>query len=912
MAEKVIFEFEVNYDEAASKIIEFRKRIAELKDEKKKLEKELKDNPGNDALQRKLYDVEKQLSTTTSSMKGYEKELSTLEKINKANEGSLVKLREQLKLLTAQYDELGKEAREGALGQDLSQQINSLHEQVSELEQSTGRFQRNVGNYQSAFDASGESVEKFGGILSKVFGSDSAIGKAATIVQGFGAGLRNMAKDSEEAGKTVTDSLGEIGKADIAGGFEKIKTEADGATKVVRGFGRSLDEQGEKSKAAAAAATAAANNTAKTASAFSLAAQAAKSFGLQLLKLLANPIVAIIAAIAIAVMKVVQAFKKNDDAMTSLQRAFGAFRPILDLVNKGFALLADAIGKVINAVADAVQWFMSFIPVLRDYAKVNDDIVVSIDNLEEAERKFKVSSAKNQKEISELRAKAAQKDKYTFQERIAFLERAIELEEKDIQQRRKNAAEELRIAKLTAERDNDTSDETKNKIAELEAALILLDKELADKKREMQAQLSEFRLADKAATDAANKAREEERRKRVEDKKKEQQQIITLQREYNSVVIAMMAEGTNKEIAASREASRQKIEDYENAMKENKHLSEYYNTLITAERLRQQQEETEIIVKSEKERQAAIDEVRKKFTMEEFQRERELLEQRYQLGEITSEKEYREKKLEQTKIALFREMEAEINSAQYTEEQKEAIRAYYWERRRLAEVEFSQWQEQQNKETTEKIKAQEMERITSVVGATASVSAALANLLNQVAEDNEELSGFLKAVALVNLAVQTASSIANAVNGATQSAAATGPAAIATTPAFIATLVTTVLSAIGQAAAILGSTSIPSAPKFSTGGLVEGEGTATSDSIVAMLSTGESVMTAAATSAYAPLLSAMNQSVGGSAIGKGGDMRVIREMFRSIFAEMPAPEVSVREITSVSNKVKVKESIRRR
>lgn len=898
MADKVIFEFEVNYDEAASKIIEFRKRIAELKDEKKKLEKELKDSPGNDALQRKLYDVDKQLSTTTSSMKGYEKELATLEKINKANEGSLVKLREQLKLLTAQYDALGKSEREGVLGQDLSQQINSLHEQVSELEQSTGRFHR--------------SVEKFGGILSKVFGSNSAIGKAATVVQGFGAGLRNMAKESEEAGKTVTDSLGEIGKADIAGGFEKIKTEADDATKVVRGFGRSLDEQGEKSKAAAAATTAAANNTAKTASAFSLAAQAAKNFGLQLLKLLANPIVAIIAAIAIVVMKVVQAFKKNDDAMTSLQRAFGAFRPILDLVNKGFALLADAIGKVINAVADAVQWFMSFIPVLKDYAKVNDDIVVSTDKLEEAERKFKVSSAKNQKEISELRAKAAQKDKYTFQERISFLERAIKLEEENMQQRRKNAAEELRIARITAQRDNDTSDETKNKIAELEAALILLDKELADKKREMQAQLAEFRLADKAATDAANKAREEERKKRVEDKKREQQLIINLQREYNSVVISMMAEGTNKEIAASREASRQKIEDYESAMKENKRLSEHYNKLITAEKMRQQQEETEIIVKAEKERQAAIDEVRKKFTAEEFQRERDLLEQRYQLGEIASEQEYREKKLEQTKISLFREMEAEINSAQYTEEQKEAIRAYYWERRRLAEVEFSQWQEQQNKETTERIKAQEMERINSIAGAASAVSNSLTNLLNQVAEDNEELSGFLKAVALVNLAIQTASSIANAITGATASGAATGPAAIATTPAFIATLVSTVLSAIGEAATILGGAKLPNAPKFSAGGLVEGEGTATSDSIPAYLSNGESVMTAAATAAYGPMLSAMNQSVGGAAIGSAGNLEAMREMFRSIFSEMPSPVVSVKEITEVSNKVKIKENIRRR
>lgn len=57
-----------------------------------------------------------------------------------------------------------------------------------------------------------------------------------------------------------------------------------------------------------------------------------------------------------------------------------------------------------------------------------------------------------------------------------------------------------------------------------------------------------------------------------------------------------------------------------------------------------------------------------------------------------------------------------------------------------------------------------------------------------------------------------------------------------------------------------------------TGGIVRGRGTGTSDSIPAMLSNGESIMTAAATSRYGDLLSALNQSVGGNPIraAKGG------------------------------------------
>ena len=50
------------------------------------------------------------------------------------------------------------------------------------------------------------------------------------------------------------------------------------------------------------------------------------------------------------------------------------------------------------------------------------------------------------------------------------------------------------------------------------------------------------------------------------------------------------------------------------------------------------------------------------------------------------------------------------------------------------------------------------------------------------------------------------------------------------------------------------------------GGMVYGPGTETSDSIPVMLSNGESVINAKATKRFAPLLSAINQSVGGDPI----------------------------------------------
>lgn len=97
---------------------------------------------------------------------------------------------------------------------------------------------------------------------------------------------------------------------------------------------------------------------------------------------------------------------------------------------------------------------------------------------------------------------------------------------------------------------------------------------------------------------------------------------------------------------------------------------------------------------------------------------------------------------------------------------------------------------------------------------------------------------------------------------------------------------------------------------FAVGGYVQGAGTATSDSIPARLSNGESVMTARATSMFSPLLSAFNQLGGGVPIVVGNQQGAqMGEDFLAAaiakgFMMCPAPVVSVQEITRVSNRVR--------
>lgn len=113
-------------------------------------------------------------------------------------------------------------------------------------------------------------------------------------------------------------------------------------------------------------------------------------------------------------------------------------------------------------------------------------------------------------------------------------------------------------------------------------------------------------------------------------------------------------------------------------------------------------------------------------------------------------------------------------------------------------------------------------------------------------------------------------------------------------------------------AAIMAQT-IPSF--FSEGGLVTGSGSGTSDSIPAMLSNGEAVMTAQAVNDWGAILSAMNVASGGNAIQvsnlpqRNDGMKGMERMMERVLMNMPAPIVSVVDINKGQKRVKVQNSL---
>lgn len=204
-------------------------------------------------------------------------------------------------------------------------------------------------------------------------------------------------------------------------------------------------------------------------------------------------------------------------------------------------------------------------------------------------------------------------------------------------------------------------------------------------------------------------------------------------------------------------------------------------------------------------------------------------------------------------------------------------------------------------EVRAEIEAEEIERAELLRESTASLFSALGELIQATSEDEEEAAKRGKVLALAEIAFNTGVAIAKGVSSALSVAF---PASI---PAIVSTIAT-VLSNIATA------TSIVNSAKFAEGGLVTGEGTGTSDSIPAMLSNGESVMTARTTAMFAPVLSAFNQMGGGVPISLAyGGTSMGEEMLARAFARgasaLPNPVVGVQEITRVANRVQVLEDI---
>lgn len=646
-----------------------------------------------------------------------------------------------------------------------------------------------------------------------------------------------------------------------------------------------------------------------------------------------HPVIAVISVITALFLKLANSAKNNEEQYVKLQQVLAPLKMAMDGITRVVESIVDVFLSAAQAVTGLVGAFLDFIGV-GDSINQNSKDYIELEkqklDLANKERSDLVENAKLSMEASDLRAKSAQKDKYSAEERIQFLNKAIDKEKAMADNELEQAKQRLEIAKKEAERTKN-SKEVNDELAQAEANLYNVQKEYNTKTRELYSQRSE----------AQTKLNQEEKQRLqlVQERSDKELAVMRALRDSENALIKDSFEKQKADINASYD---DQIADLRKRMETEENLTTEAKAAMSA-----------TIANLEKQRDAELSEVNEESIREKLEQEAAYIEQRLQLATEGTIQEY-SLKAEQLK----KEKEIELSNTKLTAEQKQLIEERYQKKldemtseherkkqekamealelelsNRLAaakiagedelqvelenakkrldslqqlegesDAEFKARQleaQQEYLDAKEELAQREIEIEQAKFEAASQITGALSGLFEQLGEDNKAFMILSKTLALAEVAINTGKAISSAV-----AEAAKGPFGIAKAVSLIATIISNMTTAIG----------IINSAKFADGGLVEGPGTGTSDSIPAMLSNGESVMTARATSMFAPLLSAINVAGGGvpiqvrekssQALGEEMIARAIARGMQDVH-----PIVSVTEINKVGSQVKVVENL---
>lgn len=867
--EKVtILDVQVNAQAAIKTITEYRAKIDQLKSALKEEEQQ----NGKNTQQAEVYRAE--IAALNKDLRENVKQLGNQVTQQREQEGSLVSMRARLSELTSAYDRLSKEERQNTeVGGAMMVQINRLTDEIKSNEEATQRYYRNVGNYT-------ESIRKAMGANNKYVMGLQAMSDV------FGKGLVNGIK-------TTTSAISAMSK--------------------------------------------------------------------QLLTLLANPVVAILAAIAAAFMVLKKGIESSEENTQAFNKALAPLKGVFDVLIVVIQKITSVMLKFVQVHIDAamaVSKFLEKIPLIGGaFKEVNTAIERQTEaaklnsEIQKEERDQMLKNAATENKVAKLRDKVAQTQKYSAKERRAYLAQAMKLERQEADQKIALEKKKLKAMELEA-KTTDNVTETNRKLAEQKAKLIQLDTEYLNLTRRQQSQLasldqqerSKQEAAAKEREERAKKAAEEARRNALERKKNEAEAFRAAQ----DAVLAILYETAEKRREALRIQYEREIADLKERLKTEKNLTakarEDINKTILAKQIQYNQESEKLRIEAiQQQVTQKTQEIQSELSVAEKGSKEQLDLQKQLNAQETAQKvaqlaeQLRTMQIAQEQFAVQSEnvREAERQKNAQLDEQYET--AQFQRRQQALQNQLAQLQlngeaalekereiaqqslddliarGQLSSQTREQFDAEviakrqevankekaiddaKLKHKEAVANAEKAVMNSVMGLMEQMGEENKTMAKLSKVLALANIAFNTGEAIAEGVKQAQKLPYPTNIPAIATT---VATVLANITSAI----------STVKAAKFATGGKVNGPGTGTSDSIPAMLSNGEFVMTAKATRMFEPLLAAMN------GIGAGIPMQVamsgsandstdrMREAFGDAVKEI-RPVVSVVDINEGQQRV---------
>ena len=593
-------------------------------------------------------------------------------------------------------------------------------------------------------------------------------------------------------------------------------------------------------------------------------------------KAIATPIGAMITAVVVVAQKLSEAFKRNDDAGTALARLFASFKPILTIVNQAFDALALVIGNVANAISDVIAMF-------SDEAKAAQGVVTATDELEETERKYAVNSAKRNRDISKLRAEAA--ESRDLKVRREKLEQAIKLEEQNLADERNIARTRLSLLERSAKKEVDTSDATKNKIADARAALFSAEQKYFDGTRRMRSELANIESKSVATVQRAS----DNRIKILEDEARKRADLLARQTKDEQDILRMAEDFTISQIEDEGERKReQRRVQGERELQELQERLNHANDAEVQMTEAAQFELAELIREKRRALQEELFQMDEEHAREEAQAERDraiyIAEQRAEAvdamrdGFKEQEVEKENERWEAQKELWDLQMEDELAHIDLSEEQKLALKAKWQEVMEAAERDHQEALIQIEKRADAVKLKEKLATAKAAQGFLSTLSSSLA----EYGEQSKAAAVASKVMALGEIAVNTGTAIAK---GISQAQSVPFPANIAA----IATTVTTIMANIFSAIKTVNSA------KFSAGGVVDGGTYQQGDIVPAMLSPQEVVLNPTQT---AQTLFAI---ANGAQLGGGTDN--LAEVVVAAVSAMPAPVMDYTEFKTFESRV---------
>ena len=384
---------------------------------------------------------------------------------------------------------------------EVQQKLSAAIKELSDLRKEQKSLTESI---KAGNDASGEQAKQLASVQAEMQKQQAVIksSTAALQVSNKTIDTQNMTLDEQR------QLLGQLQKA-----YGGLTPEQKKSTETGKLLSEQIDALNESVKEQEAAIgdhrRNVGNYTESVVQAFDKAGVGVSGFMGKLKAFFANPWAALVGAIVVAFRALVDAFKGSEDRMRELQTAFAPFEGVINTGKQALDDFAKVISGVVvealSGLSKAVQWVIEKVDAVgkafgKDWglsekvaanAQATKEIAAQEQALIDKKRAWEVEEARINSEISDLRAKAAEKDKYTTDQRIAFMERARDLELKAANTRKQIAQDELNLAQLqAAQSENDAA--ANNALAAAQANVINQTTDYNNKVRELNGTIAEL------------------------------------------------------------------------------------------------------------------------------------------------------------------------------------------------------------------------------------------------------------------------------------------------------------------------------------------------------------------------------------------------------------------------------------